>query len=107
MPAPAVPPAAPPADPPKHSRWTFLSNHAHVLLCIRRDPTARIRDVAERVGISERAAQGIISDLVAAGYVERERVGRRNHYRIAADRSLRHPLESDHRVGELLDLLVR
>lgn len=97
----------PPAEPPKQSRWTFLSNHAHVLLCIRIDPTARIRDIAERVGITERAAQGIVSDLVEAGYIQRERVGRRNHYRIAAERALRHPLESDHLVGELLDLLVR
>ena len=105
-PAPTVPANVPPTDAPKPSRWTFLSNHGHVLLCIRRDPTARIRDIAERVGITERAAQGILSDLVEAGYVERHRVGRRNNYLIAAERELRHPMESDHRVGELLDLLV-
>lgn len=88
------------------SRWTFLSNHAHVLICVSRDPGVRLRDVAERVGITERATQGIVADLVADGYVIRTRVGRRNHYSVRDDLPLRHPLESDHAIGELLGLLA-
>ena len=84
--------------------WTFLTNHGHVLVCIANDPEIRGRDIAARVGITERAAQAIVADLVAEGYVERTRVGRRNHYRIAMDRSLRHPCESTHRISELLQL---
>ena len=86
--------------------WTFLSNHAHVLLCIGRDPEIRIRDIAGLVGITERAAQGIVSDLVGEGYLQRERIGRRNHYRVEPQVALRHPLEADHHVGELIDLLA-
>ena len=85
--------------------WTFLTNHAHVLLCIRRDPEVRLRDVAAMVGITERAAQKIVSDLAEGGYVRIERVGRRNHYSIQARRPLRHQLERSHMIGELLDLL--
>jgi DNA-binding MarR family transcriptional regulator len=89
-----------------HGRhWTFLTNHSHVLVCIAEDPDVRGRDIAERVGISERAVQGIIGDLVEAGYVVRERSGRRNHYTINPDGPLRHPLEDDHTVGELLTML--
>ena len=86
--------------------WTFLSNHAHVLLCIGRDPEVRIRDMADLVGITERAAQGIVGDLVSEGYVVRERVGRRNRYQIRPEQALRHPLEATHQIGELIDLLV-
>ena len=86
-------------------RWTFLSNHGHVLVCLASDPTARGRDVAERVGITERAAQAIINDLVEGGYVERTRVGRRNHYRINSHGPLRHPCEQPHSIGELLELV--
>jgi DNA-binding IclR family transcriptional regulator len=89
------------------SSWTFLTNHAHVLVCIRRDPEVRLRDVATLVGITERAAQKIVADLSEAGYVKVERLGRRNSYTIASRRPLRHPLEKDHNVGELLDLLER
>lgn len=85
--------------------WTFLSNHAHVLVCIHRDPEARLRDIAERVGITERAAQGLVSDLVEEGYLVKERVGRRNRYAIDGRARLRHPLEDDHTIGELLELL--
>ncbi len=88
------------------SSWTFLTNHAHVLLCIAADPGARLRDVAARVGITERAAQSIVADLVTAGYLTRERVGRRNHYEIHPARPLRHPIERHHDVGELLALLT-
>lgn len=91
---------------PVVSGWTFLTNHTHVLLCIRQDPEIRLRDVAAQVGITERAAQAIVSDLEAEGYLTRERVGRRNHYELRADVPLRHPLESQHTVGELLDLLA-
>lgn len=91
------------AGPPS---WTFLSNHAHVLLCIARDPETRLRDIASAVGITERAAQRIVSDLVAAGYVTRERVGRRNRYQVHLDRPLRHPLEADAPVGVLLEALL-
>jgi Mn-dependent DtxR family transcriptional regulator len=85
--------------------WTFLTNHAHVLLCIRRDGDIRLRDMAQQVGITERAAQKIVSDLARAGYVSVHRVGRRNRYTIEGGRPFRHPLEQGHLVGELLDLL--
>lgn len=82
--------------------WTFLTNHGHVLVCIARDPGVRGRDIAAQVGITERAAQAIVADLVAAGYVHRERVGRRNRYTINAELPVRHPVEQPHSVGELL-----
>jgi hypothetical protein len=83
-------------------RWTFLTNHAHVLLTIARDPTVRLRDVALAVGVTERAAQAIVADLEAAGYLRRARVGRRNQYTIDPTRRLRHPAEADRSVGKLL-----
>lgn len=85
--------------------WTFLTNHAHTLVCIAQDPGIRIQDIANRVGITLRAAQGIVGDLVAAGYVTRERVGRRNRYEVHADLPFRHPIERDHQVGALLTAL--
>jgi len=85
--------------------WTFLTNHAHVLLCVSRDPDVRLRDVASEVGITERAAQRIVADLVAAGYLERSRDGRRNRYRLHPEQPLRHPLEHDHAIGEVLGIL--
>jgi DNA-binding transcriptional ArsR family regulator len=85
--------------------WTFLTNHAHVLLCIARDPEARLRDVAGAVGITERAAQRIVAELAEAGYLEREREGRRNRYRVHPELPLRHPLERDHAVGDILGVL--
>jgi hypothetical protein len=87
------------------AEWTFFTNHAHVLLCIARDPEIRVRDLAVLVGITERAAQRIVADLVAAGYLERSRDGRRNHYQVRADLPLRHPVEQPHRVGEVLAVL--
>ena len=86
-------------------RWRFLSNHTQVLLCLRRDPDARFRDIAQMVGITERAAQRIVSDLIDSGYVERERVGRRNRYRVNPDIAMRHPAQDGHDIGELLQLL--
>lgn len=84
-----------------------MTNYTHVLLCIRHDEEIRLRDIADQVGITERAAQSIVGDLVREGYLVRERVGRRNRYRIDPDQPLRHPLEDQHTVGELLDVLVR
>lgn len=85
--------------------WTFLTNHAQVLLCIRRDGGVRLRDIAVLVGITERAAQKIVSDLSEAGYLRVERIGRRNRYTIHSRRPLRHRLERGHVIGDLLDLL--
>ena len=85
--------------------WRFVTNHTQVLLCIARDGDVRMRDLAELVGITERAAQRIVADLVDAGFVERERVGRRNRYAINRSRAMRHPQQFDHEIGELLDLL--
>src|ERR1043165_4140424 len=85
--------------------WRFLSNHTQVLLCLQRDPDARYRDIAQTVGITERAAQRIVADLIESGYVESERVGRRNHYRVNPDIAMRHPAQNGHEIGELLRLL--
>ncbi len=85
--------------------WTFLSNHAHVLICIVRDPDARVRDMALRVGITERAVLRILSELEEVGVVVRERRGRRNHYTVVHDVPLRHPLESHRSIGDLIRLL--
>jgi DNA-binding MarR family transcriptional regulator len=85
--------------------WRFLSNHTQVLLCLHRDPNARFRDIGQSVGITERAAQRIVADLIESGYVESERNGRRNHYSINTDIAMRHPAQRGHEVGELLDLL--
>jgi DNA-binding transcriptional ArsR family regulator len=86
--------------------WTFLSNHAHVLLLLAQDSGIRLRDVAQRVGITERAVQRIVADLEEGRYIERERDGRRNRYRIHSDRPLRHPVESHRDVGALLALIL-
>jgi DNA-binding MarR family transcriptional regulator len=85
--------------------WRFLTNHTQVLLCIAQAPDIRLRDVAEQVGITERAAQRILADLVEAGYVERERDGRRNNYRINEHRHMRHPAQEDLEISTLLELV--
>jgi len=82
--------------------WTFLSNHGHVLVCIARNAEMRLREVASEVGITERAAHAIVSDLVSEGYVIRTRVGNHNRYEVRPDQPLRHPLEHDRLVGQLL-----
>jgi len=87
-------------------QWTFLSNHGHVLICLARDPEARLRDVAQAVGITERAVQKIVADLEAASVLTRERTGRRNRYRLDAGRPLRHPLEAHRTVGALLGMVL-
>ena len=91
---------------PSTRAWTFLTNHAHVLLCLARDPEARMRDVASRVGITERAVQGIVNDLEAAGCLTRHREGRRNRYDIVTDRPMRHRVERQHLVGDLLSAMA-
>ncbi|MDH5373499.1 MAG: winged helix-turn-helix domain-containing protein [Acidimicrobiia bacterium] len=86
-------------------RWTFLTNHSHALLCIAEDPDIRLRDIADRIGITQRAAQRIVAELEEAGYLSHERVGRRNHYELNIERPLRHPLEGHLTVGALLRIL--
>jgi DNA-binding IclR family transcriptional regulator len=88
-----------------HKTWRFLSNHTQVLLLLHRDPNVRFRDIAQHVGITERAAQRIVADLIESGYVESERVGRRNRYRIRTDIAMRHPAQHGHEIGEVLKLL--
>jgi DNA-binding MarR family transcriptional regulator len=90
---------------PESNSWHFLTNHAQVLLCIENDLDARMRDIAETVGVTERAAQRITNDLVEAGYLTRERIGRRNRYRINRQAHMRHPAQREHLIGELLGLL--
>jgi IclR helix-turn-helix domain len=86
--------------------WDFLTNHAHVLTCVAHDPGIRLRDIAAAVGITERAAHRILSELVEEGYVLRERHGRRNRYQVVAGRPMRHPLVQERKVGDLLEVLV-
>lgn len=87
-----------------YTGWTFVTNHTQVLLCIARNPDVRLRDVAQEVGITERAVQRIVSDLVEAGFLDRERVGRRNRYVVNRTGAMRHPAQLGHEVGALLDL---
>lgn len=86
--------------------WTFLSNHATVLLCIATEPGLRVRDVAERVGITVRAVLRILADLEEAGYLSRVREGRRNRYEVHADLPFRHPVAAHREISTLLDLIV-
>lgn len=88
------------------SSWTFLSNHTHVLLCIAQEPDARLRDVALRVGITERAVQKIVGELEDAGALTRLREGRRNLYLIHPECPLRHPIEQHQTIGKLLALVL-
>ncbi len=85
--------------------WTFLTNHAHVLVCIAQKSNIRIRDIALRVGITERAASSIVSDLESEGYITRTKIGRNNEYVLHNARPLRHPVEQHRLIGDLLDLL--
>lgn len=90
---------------PDMPAWTFLTNHAHVLLAIRRNPELRQRDISQQVGITIGAVQKILHDLEDGGFVRRVRVGRRNRYEVIADKPLRHPLEAQHTVEEILTTL--
>src|SRR5512145_3044386 len=94
-------------SPPTAPSWDFLTNHAHVLLCVAHDPGIRLRDIATAIGITERAAHRILSELVDEGYVVRERQGRRNRYQVKTELPLRHPLAEEHEVGDLLKVLAR
>jgi predicted transcriptional regulator len=92
--------------PPTAAGWDFLTNHAHVLTCVADDPGIRLRDIAAAVGITERAAHRILSELVDEGYVLRERQGRRNRYQVIPELPLRHPLVAEREVGDLLKVLL-
>jgi DNA-binding MarR family transcriptional regulator len=86
--------------------WSFLTNHARAMLCIAHDPGVRLRDIATMVGITERSAHDIVSDLVDAGYVDKDKDGRRNRYRIHEHLPLGDPISQERTIGEMLDLLV-
>jgi MarR family len=86
--------------------WTFLTNHARVLLCIAQDPGIRLRDIAARLGITERSAYGIVTDLAQAGYIVKHKDGRRNRYHIQAHLPLPEPTSREHNLGEVLALLT-
>ena len=86
--------------------WSFLTNHAQVLLCIAHDPGSRLREIGEAVGITERAAHRIVVELADAGYISRTRNGRRNHYKIQSHLPLPDPLASEQKIGDLLAILT-
>jgi DNA-binding Lrp family transcriptional regulator len=86
--------------------WSFLSNHARVLSCLARDPEVRLRDIATTLGITERSAHGIVADLAEAGYVLKEKAGRRNRYQIQAHLPLREATTRERTIGEVVTLLV-
>jgi predicted ArsR family transcriptional regulator len=88
------------------ANWTFLTSHARVLLCIARDPGVRLRDIAASVGITERSAHGIVTDLAEAGYIVKQKNGRRNHYQVQAHLPLPEPASRERTVGEVLALLA-
>jgi predicted transcriptional regulator len=96
---------SPIAQAPPKAQWTIFSNHAHVLVCIVRNPEERVRDIAQKVGITERAVQRIIGDLEEAAVITRERLGRRNRYRLSLDRPLRHPLEANTTIAEVIQVI--
>lgn len=91
----------------KPAGWTFLTNHSHVLICLALDPDVLLREVADRVGITERAVQKIVHELEEGGVLVRTKVGRRNRYTIKESRALRHPVEGHRRVRDLLDMVRR
>jgi len=86
--------------------WTFLTNHAQVLLCVASTPDIRLRDVAEQVGITERATQRILAELIDAGYVKAERVGRRNRYTVDREHAMRHSAQAGYEIGALLEAMT-
>ena len=93
---------------PKESgaRWTFLTNHSHVLIALHAEPNLVLREVATRVGITERAVQRVVQDLEEGGFIRRERVGRQNRYEVLTDVPLRHPIESHRKIGDLLKMIT-
>ena len=88
------------------TEWTFLTNHAHVLLCLTEDRDIRLRDLAEKVNISERAVKRIVADLDHTGYISRKRFGRRNRYEIHVEQPIRSPLARTLEIGALLAIMV-
>ena len=88
------------------AEWSFLTNHARVLMCIDHDPGIRLRDIASTLGITERTAYGIVTDLTEGGYVVKEKDGRRNRYQIQAHVPLREPITRERTIGEVLDVLL-
>ncbi|MEM9367081.1 MAG: MarR family transcriptional regulator [Planctomycetota bacterium] len=88
------------------NRWTFLTNHSHVLVLLHANPGVVLREVAARIGITERAVQRIVQDLEEEGFVRREKVGRRNRYEVLTEQSLRHPIEAHRKIGDLLSLVA-
>ena len=88
------------------STWTFLTNHGHVLVYLANHPDAKVREISDAAGVTDRATQTILGDLVDGGYVTRERIGRRNNYRVHPEFKFRHPAEADHSVGELLRIFT-
>jgi len=88
------------------AHWSFLTNHARILICIAHDPGVRLRDIAATVGVTERSAYGIVKDLAAAGYVVKDRDGRRNRYQIQVHLPLQEAIGREATIGEVLDLLV-
>jgi hypothetical protein len=90
---------------PDRPAWTFITSHGAMLLEVARDPNATVRELAERSGVTERQAHRILADLTTENYVVRERVGRRNQYRINDDAPMRHPSLSHHKIGEMLSIL--
>lgn len=95
------------ARPKDNDAWTFLTAHGRTLVAIAQDPDARTRDLAEVVGVTERTVQAIVADLEAAGYLTRDRVGRRNSYTVNLNRPFRHTAQDGHLIGPFLDLLAR
>ena len=91
---------------PSSLGWTFLTNHSHVLICLSRDPLARVRDIADTVGITERSAQAILADLEGSGYVTITRIGRRNSYKVNTGLKFRHPSEASKPISSLLKIFT-
>ena len=92
--------------PPSSPKWTFLTNHAHVLTVLDTNPDLVLREVALRVGITERAVQRIVVELEESGFLERRKVGRQNHYKVLRDQPLRHPIEAHRSIGDLLSMIT-
>lgn len=88
------------------SNWTFLTNHSHVLLCLAKSSSMRIRDLALEVGITERAVQRIIAELIDEGYLEKEKEGRRNIYKICTEKPLKHKVEGHRNIADLIKLII-
>jgi DNA-binding MarR family transcriptional regulator len=86
--------------------WTFLTNHTHILICLAENPEMRIRDLADQVGITERAVQRIVAELEQAGAISKVKEGRRNHYAVNTSLPLRHPVEAHCRIGDILEMVA-